>query len=175
LAETFTSYEVDNDLAFQKALDRTKNKVGDLTIPLILIAKDFYKSEQAIFKLKGPGQYPDLADETKEQKVRQVGFVYPILKRSGRLEGSVTKGEHPDAINQIVNKDTLIIGTSVPYGIFHQSDAPRSKIPLRKFLFIGPESSFALSPQKGRLERWTKTLEAFAFEAADSEIGEGSS
>lgn len=160
---SFTSYEIDNDKKFQAALVRAKMVTDDLSVPLGLIAKDFYKSEKAIFMLKGPGQYPDLAASTKIQKERAGFSVYPILKRTGRLEGSVTNPQHPDAINQIINKRTLIIGTTVPYGVYHQSDKPRTKIPLRKFLFIGPESSFANSDQQGRVGRWLNILNSYVL------------
>lgn len=179
MAQEFTSYSVDADNRFKAALAKAKESIADLTIPLIEISKDFYKSEQAIFKLKGPGQYPDLGgfnpDEiapgstksrreiAKDQKQKQVGFIYPILKREGRLADSLLNPSHSDAINQIVNKSNLIIGTKVPYAVYHQSDAPRSIIPLRKFLFIGPEAiQFARDPVlSGRLQRWTGILEEF--------------
>lgn len=158
-----TSYEIDNDKKFQSALIRAKAVTDDLSVPLGLISKDFYKSERAIFLLKGPGQYPDLKESTKAQKLRLGFSVYPILKRTGRLEGSVTNPSHPDAVNQIINKRTLVIGSTVPYGVYHQSDAPRSKIPLRKFLFIGPESRFANSDQQGRVGRWLNILNSYVL------------
>lgn len=161
----FTSYIVDNDRLFQDALNRARAVTDDLRIPLTLISKDFYKSEKAIFQLGGPGKYKDLADSTKRQK-EKAGFpIYPILKRKGRLAGSVTDPGHADAINRILNKTTLIIGTKVPYGVFHQSDKPRKKIPLRKFLFIGPEAPrFATSDQMGRTERWLNIMNEFVLQ-----------
>ena len=61
-----------------------------------------------------------------------------------------------------IGKQSLILGTKVPYGIFHQSDEPRkSNLPQRKFLFIGPEApSTAPSGITGRLERWLSILDA---------------
>jgi len=53
VAEEFTSYSVDNDRSFRAALDRAISASTDLTLPLTLISKDFYKSEKAIFKLGG--------------------------------------------------------------------------------------------------------------------------
>lgn len=158
----FTSYKVDNDKAFRNALDRAKGLTSDLTIPLKDIARDFYRSEKAIFQLSGPGQYPDLSETYKERKRKEVGFVYPILKRSGALADSVLSGSDSNAVYQILAKNTLILGTSLEYGAFHQSDSPRFKIPLRKFLFIGPEApQFANSDQQGRLERWLNILNSF--------------
>lgn len=162
MAEESVSYSADNDKKFREAVARAGAAVKDLTIPLTLISKDFYKSEMAIFQLQGPGQYPDLADSTKKQKLKLTGEIYPILRRSGALERSVTDPTDSQAINQIVGGYQLIIGTRVPYAAFHQSDQPRKKIPLRKFLFIGPEAPrFALSEQVGRLERWLGILDSF--------------
>lgn len=140
-------------------------QVKDLTIPLTLISKDFYKSEAAIFNLGGPGQYPDLKEKTKIQKQKQVGFVYPILKRSGALAKSMLNPTDGNAINFIANKNTLVLGTRVQYGVFHQSDSARKKIPLRKFLFIGPEAAqFANSEQQGRLERWLGIMNGYVLQ-----------
>lgn len=163
MAEGFSSYTIENDKAFQAAIARAKAVTDDLRIPLTLISKDFYKSEKAIFMLKGPGQYPDLKEKTKADKIKGGFSVYPILKRTGRLEGSVTNPTHADAVNQIINKRTLIIGTTVPYGVYHQSDRGRVKIPLRKFLFIGPESTFANSDQQGRVGRWMNIMNEFVM------------
>ena len=58
--------------------------------------------------------------------------------------------------------------------MFHQSDRPRSKIPLRKVLFIGPEArEFATSEQIGRLERWTSILAEFEISLAEKEGFDG--
>ncbi len=164
MAEGFTSYKIGNDKAFKAAIERAKTVTSDLTIPLTLISKDFYRSERAIFMLKGPGQYEDLKERTKRDKQRLGFSVYPILKRTGKLEGSVTNPTDPNAVNQIVNKRTLIIGTTVDYAGYHQSDRPRKKIPLRKFLFIGPESSFANSDQQGRVGRWMNIMNDFVIQ-----------
>lgn len=195
----FTSYVVDNDKAFRSALNRVSGKVSDLTIPLTLIAKDFYRSEKAIFQLKGPGQYPPFKNSQNEyktmkngkqrhvavtemspyqkRKIKKWGFDYPLLVASGKLRDSLTDGSNPNAINQIQDKNTLIIGTSVTndkgvcYPVFHQSDDARTKIPLRKFLFIGPEApAFATSDQMGRLTRWTGILQGY-YESTLSSVG----
>lgn len=165
----FTSYTVENDEKFQRALDRAIATSKDLSKPLSMIGKDFRKSRQAIFNLKGPGQYPDLGPDGpaktnyKRIKKRQVGFVYPILKLTGRLDDSVTNKSHPENINRIF-KDAAEFGTSVPYGVYHQSDESRSKIPLRKFLFIGPESvKFANTLISGFPERALNTLNSFVL------------
>lgn len=163
-------------------MDRAFQVTDDLSVPFQSIADDFYRSEKAIFELSGPGQYPDfkksttalyrkrkprrqVASNDKSQyqirKLKKYGFDYPLLKASGKLAASVTSGAASGSI-LIVGPTVLAIGTSIPYGIYHQSDEPRSKIPLRKFLFIGPESSFNVSSeQAGRLSRWNNILNTF--------------
>lgn len=162
---SFSSYSVDNDKKFRDALRNAFTQVKDLRLPLTLIGRDWFDSNRAIFALKSPGQYPDLKPATKKQKQKQTGFIYPILERTGRLSASITQPANSDAIDLIVNKNTLILGTKVPYGVYHQSDKPRKKIPLRKFVFIGPESTFAADTEiSGRLERWTGILERYVLE-----------
>jgi hypothetical protein len=161
MAEPSFSYSVENDKAFQRSIDSAIKKVGSLKIPFKLIRMDFYKS-QAMFKLKGPGQYPDFKSEkSKKQKIREVGFAYPLLVRTGKLMRSVTTKNAAGSISEITDF-TLTLGTELDYGIYHQSDRPRRKIPLRKFLFIGPEAPrFATSDQMGRLNRWTGIIKEY--------------
>jgi len=160
----FTSYNVDNDKSFKLALEAATKASDDLRIPFGLISKDFYRSQKAIFGLKGPGKYPDITPETKKQKQREVGFIYPILKRKGFLEASLTSPRGAGAIN-IITKKELGIGTAVPYAVFHQSDEPRKKIPLRKMLFIGPEAPrFANTDQAGRPNRWGNIMQDFIIQ-----------
>lgn len=154
MAESFTSYSVDNDRRFRNALSEVSKVTQDLRLPFGLILKDFYKSQQAIFSLKGPGKYPAISEKYGDQKQKAVGFRYPLLVRSGALAASLLGPNNKGSISQITNL-SLTFGTAIKYGIYHQSDAGRRVIPLRKFLFIGPEAPrFANSDQQGRLERW---------------------
>lgn len=172
MAEAFTSYSVDNDRKFRAAIQRAADAVGDLRIPFGQILKNFYKSEQAIFALKGPGQYPDFTEQGKivgplskyaKAKEKKTGFMYPLLVRSGRLSASLLSKDAPGSV-AIIGPTELTIGTTVPYGIYHQSDKPRKKIPLRKFLFIGPEApKFATSDMQGRPERWMNILNDYVL------------
>lgn len=155
----------ENREQYLSTLRKAFTKVGDLRFPLELIAQDWYKSERAIFKLQGPGGYPDFANPASERaKVKAVGFDYPLLKRNGKLEASVTSDTAEGSV-KIISRRQLIIGTAIPYGIYHNSDKPRRKIPQRKFVFIGPESRFFNEKDKakegGRLTRWTGILEGY--------------
>jgi hypothetical protein len=159
MAEAFTSYVVDNDRKFREAIKKASEISQDLRVPFGLILRDFYKSQQSIFKLKGPGKYEPISKRYGDRKEKEVGFRYPLLVRSGKLAASLLGPANPGSIS-LITKLSLAFGTSIKYGVYHQSDEPRKKIPLRKFLFIGPEApSFASSEQAGRLERWLGYME----------------
>jgi phage gpG-like protein len=186
MAVGFVSYSVVNDKAFLAQIERAKLVTKDLRIPFRQIVKDFHRSEKAIFNLQSAGQYPDFTGPKVKDTWKTPGLPemrtrdgeltayanfkkrfskqkkpYPLLKFTGRLEDSVTS-EGPDSI-VIVEPLALAIGTKVPYGKFHQSDAQRSKIPLRKFLFVGPESIKFASDKDitGRLQRWNDRINTF--------------
>lgn len=182
----FVSYIVENDRLFQEAIKRAALVGDNLSVPFHLILKDFYRSEQAIFALKGPGQYPPFKQSEgsyqqngrrrayvqgklspyQKRKLKKYGFDYPLLVATGSLAASVLSADAPGAIAEITPA-SLTIGTSIKYGIYHQSDEPRKKIPLRKFLFIGPEApQFATSEQMGRTERWLNILNDFVLAKA---------
>jgi phage gpG-like protein len=164
MAEAFTSYSVDNDKRFRNALKAASESIDDFRIPFGSILRDFYRSQQAIWKLQGPGKYPPFQSKNMKegqnktpyqlQKIRKYGFDYPLLVASGRLAASLSGPNNPGSV-AVISRLSLIFGSSVAYGMYHQSDEPRKKIPLRKFLFIGPEAPrFATSDQVGRLQRW---------------------
>lgn len=151
------SYSIENDKQFAAEIEKAIGLVGNLRVAFGLIARDWFKSNKAQFTLKGSGGYKPLSARYAAQKLRDVGQK-PILVRTGKLRDSVTEHGSSDSVLQI-SETALILGTRVPYGIYHQSDAPRKIIPLRKFLFIGPEAPrTAPSSITGRLERWTSIL-----------------
>ena len=175
MAQSFTSYSVDNDRSFRNALIEAGKKVTDFRIPFALISADFYKSQQAIFKLGSQGQYPDYKNggpnsPYAKRKKKKVGFIYPLLVSSGALAQSTLGPSNQGSIN-IRNSRELTIGSSISYGIYHQSDAARTKIPLRKFLFIGPEAPrFAKSEQVGRLQRWLAIIKDHVINTSKREF-----
>ena len=157
-----TSYSIDNDQRFRLLIRNWLKATDDLRPAFILIRRDFYKSQKSIWRLKGPGQYPDYKNGVDGPYARwkesEVGFRYPLLKLDGDLELSLSRPRAPGAISSATKKE-LIIGTEIEYGIFHQSDRPRRVIPQRKFLFIGPEAKRFNTPETaGRLERWTNIM-----------------
>lgn len=126
---------------FLRGLRESAALVGDLRIPLTEIGKRFLESRKFIFDMtrSGPGKYKDLSPKYKRRKERLIGQAYPILFLSGALKKSITERGGQNIFK--VRQKTLTIGTRVPYAPYHQSKAPRTKIPRREFLFWGPESS----------------------------------
>lgn len=162
-------YAFDKDSEFSKRLDEAAEAIGDLTIPLILMAKSWYRGNKSIFMLKGRGRYQDLSPKYKKWKERILGSAYPILRLSGTLEAAITDPQDHGAINLIVNKKTLILGVSgavVPYAIFHQSQTlPRNKMPYRPFLFVGVEQIAPSDIQNERLKSWNKILSGYMIQS----------
>ncbi len=144
-----TSYAVDNDRSFRTALEKAKALAEDMRRPLELVSKDFFKSQDGLWNTSGAGRYPDLTTRYKIQKENRWGFIYPLLEASGALRRSLTNPSDSNAVAEIVNRDTLVMGTKLPY-----ARAVQSK---RKFLFIGPEAQkFATTAHMGRVDRWKK-------------------
>lgn len=148
-------FEVDPKKELRKALRNAARQVDNLTIPLKLISQEWFKSNRAIFSLKGHGKYVDLKELTKKYKQREVGFVYPILRRSHQLEQSITEPETPEAISQIINKKDLVLGTRTPYAHFHQEGT--KYLPIRPMVLFGNEQ-VAPEALKTRIGIWQERL-----------------
>jgi phage gpG-like protein len=170
----------DKNSKFQKKLNEVFKATGDLTIPLKLIANEWFRGNKSIFVLKGPGRYKDLSTKPfyarwekdpslrkryeggyREYKAAKYGSAYPILKATGKLAKSITDPRDGYSIARIINKKTLVLGTSIPYGIYHQSDLPRKKIPYRPFLFLGVEQIAPQDIKNNRVKNWIKILDNF--------------
>lgn len=169
MAESVTSYIIENDKDFNLAIDRLAKVTNDFRIPFGLIAKEFYQGNKKIFNLKSAGKYPDLSEKYKVTKQRQVGFVYPILVKSGRLASSLVNPGDPETIRNI-SKTGLELGSEVPYLKFHQSDKPRTKIPLRKAVFIdgGPFETSVGASTSGRRQAWLNILNQYILDNIDN-------
>lgn len=179
------TYQVDPDGRFKGAISAALGAVNDLTVPFNLIAKNWYQSNNAIFDLKGPGKYPPLGGMTPNKvysgtqtnreraetaKEKKYGFAYPLLKATGALESSLVNANDANAVNLIVNGKMLLLGTNVSYGIFHQSDQPRTKLPFRPFMFLGAEQT---SPDglKNRQNAWIDIVLGYVNQVVSQQLG----
>jgi len=152
VGETSDFEELDRYIA------KLEKKIKHLKPVFLAMASWWYKNNMQLLKLKGPGQYQDLAPTTKADKERKGFSVYPILKRTGRLLNSITQQGHSDTVC-IISDTEMIVGTKVPYGIYHQSSLPRKKIPYRPFIFnqatVGRDNGWV----KRQTDAWVRIME----------------
>ena len=171
MAEEIISFIPENDKEFKALLDKYSDKISDFRIPFGLIVNHWYRGNKKIFSLKGPGLYEDLSPNYKKYKKKDVRFVYPILKRKGRLEKSLTSKNDTDA-EYFVGRNSLVMGTKVPYAKYHQSDEPRKSLPQRKMIFIdgGPAERSKDALISGRLQAWTNIINDYVSQVLDGKI-----
>jgi phage gpG-like protein len=100
-------------------------KARDLSEPMSVIAESLVTAVNDKFDQSGPG-WPPLSEYTLSQRR---GSVAQILYDTGILSGSI-EAEH--------GNNWAEASTSVEYAIYHVSDQPRSKIPLRDFFDVDP-------------------------------------
>jgi phage gpG-like protein len=149
------------DKQLQDAIKAARSAVSDLTVPFKLMTDAWFRSNRAIFALKGPGKYADLSEAYKTQKKRRHGFTYPILRASGNLEDSITKPGDAGSIAQTLNKKTLILGTKVSYGQYLQFGT--SRMPARPFILVGAEQ-VAPAEINRRRDAWVKMLQDYVMQ-----------
>ena len=166
-------WTIQNNEDFQRRLDKLGTATNDFRIPFRLISSDFYRSQKQLFNLSGPGLYEDLSDNYWPQKQKKLGFIYPILLgETGDLSDSTLGRNHRYSIFFLGRKE-LQIGTSVPYGKYHQSDkVGQGIIPQRKFVFItgGAGDKSKDSGINGRRERWISIIDTHVDQLLSGKI-----
>ena len=132
MVKAYKAFEISGVREIHAKLEQARRSVFLDMRPLFeILASDFYKDEKRIFQLKSKGKYQDLSKKYKERKRKKYGFIYPILFATGRLARSLLSRNTRDSVNIITPKH-MIIGTKVPYAIFHNSQQrPRRKMPYR--------------------------------------------
>lgn len=133
LTVSVTGY-IDGLRVIDRRLDALVERISDArpAWPEVLrvfqsIAADTFRSEGAA---NAGGVWPPLAPRTNADRIRQ-GYPpeHPILRRSGDLERSVTSRSGDTILVQ--TPTYFAVGTAVPYVVYHQSRAPRKRLPRR--------------------------------------------
>lgn len=160
MADDKFAFQIDPDKSFQKLISNVAEQTGNLTIPFVMMTKDWFKGNRALADIAGKGKYTDLTPAYKKAKMKATGqsTPYPVLFRSGALIGSLTLPNSPDSISQIVNKTILILGTKDRTALWHQTGAGR--LPVRPMVFLGPEQT-APDGINRRREAWIKIMEDY--------------
>lgn len=154
---------------FFKAIKKAQKEVGDLRTPFKEITASWYRGNKSIFTLKGPGKYKPLSEKYKKQKIKDVGFAYPALERSGHLKRSLTVPGHENSIVNIINKSILVLGTNVttkdgkPYAIFNHKGSKKIGLPARPVVLLGVEQVSNPIINK-RVELWTRVIQEYVQE-----------
>lgn len=146
-------FDVDPKGELTKAINKASKEVSDLTVPLILIGQYWRRSNASIFKVKGPGKWHDLSEKYKRFKRSILGSEYPIMLFNGRLMASITGQPNPESIQNVINKKSLVLGTSVPYAYFLANSRKKP----RPVVLYGVEQT-APTELNNRVEAWQKIL-----------------
>ncbi len=157
-------------------LDLTLNKLADQIGNFKLwgqgVAAAFYEVERTVFSTEGERlgrRWAELTPEYAARKQKRWGD-RPIMVASGRLRSSLTEpprgavfgrirnfvsGSSQDAVMEVTNS-SLVVGTTVEYGGFHQFQRPSgvSGTSKRRPLLAGPEAYVLVMTDRG-----VKTLE----------------
>jgi len=108
----------------------------DLRPTLNIIGKGYRKEVDMIFSHQQPRgeglRWPQLNEDYAKEKAKKWGD-RPILVASGTLLASMTAEGAPGNIT-VIGKAGAVFGTSIFYGIYHDSDEPRKgNLPRRNF------------------------------------------
>jgi hypothetical protein len=109
----------------------------DLRPTLNVVGKGYRKEVEMIFAHQQPrgkgDRWPQLSPEYAEAKKKRWGD-QPILVASGSLLASMVAEGAPGNIS-IIGKNGAIFGTSISYGIYHdsQKNPERKRPPMRNF------------------------------------------
>lgn len=146
------SFEVDGEKQLDRAMSRFGEGIHDMRPAFKLMAESFKKIEQKQFDSEGShggSRWAPLSSTYAAWKGANFGGL-PILQLTGLLRESLTGGS-PWYVERIT-KDSLVLGTSVEYAIFHQ----------RGTMAMPPRPVINLSEQD-KME-WIKILHNFAFD-----------
>jgi hypothetical protein len=126
---------ISGDAALVGRLDALKIGLRDFTAPLTVIGeelKNYYGND--VFATQGGAigiPWPTLAASTVKQKLRKYPtYASTPLIRTGKMKSS---------FRAKVSPVSLEISNDAPYFKYHQSTAPRSKIPYRPMMAINTE------------------------------------
>lgn len=124
--------DVAGEVQLDRGISRFSDGVSDYRPIWPVIEDDFYAEEAAQFASEGAAggePWTPLSPEYAGWKEAHYPGM-PILQRTGDLQRSLTSPSDPNAVH-VENRKSLVLGTRVPYAIFHQSINPRTKLPRR--------------------------------------------
>ncbi len=149
----WVSIEVQGEEKLKVALTNMADAIDDLRPYWNEVQQEFYRIEKQAFASEGTsgesGKWSALSPRYAVVKFKRWGAV-PILTASGTLRDSLTSETSGSIVRK--EKDELTVGSSVPYGRYHQSGT--SKMPAR------PPISLTENNRADLLRKLTKQLKA---------------
>lgn len=159
------SVDVDGERELDLALSRLSGTVSDLSKYWPKVAEAFYEIEKDQFATEGARTGRKWAPLSRayaaRKRLAQGGFASgdQILRLTDALRRSLTaKGESQGVYEE--TKDSLTLGTTVPYALAHQRGAPSRNLPARPEIeLIGKDAktlraAFADGIQKDVRKYW---------------------
>jgi phage gpG-like protein len=141
-----------NSQPVEKALENFQASLADQTTALREIADDFREMVAGQFASEGQ------AEGTPWAPRKAVGAIHesPLLVRSGALRRSLTTRDAAGHVEQL-EEQSLAIGTSLPYALFHQTGTRR--MPARPIIVLsGARSERWVEIVRGGIEEKTVLL-----------------
>lgn len=146
-------FEVVNEVQFSRAFETLATQVSDLSKPYEEITNEFYESMSNVFSAEGAfenrSKWADLSPAYQAWKQKR----YPgrkILELTGTLLASIAvRGAFGNVTK--VSPTEMVVGTSIPYAIYHQTGTPR--MPARKIIELTEDQK----------KRWVQIIHKFLY------------
>lgn len=148
--------EVFGEVELSRQLLRFTQVAEDMSPAFKAIHHDFLDVERQQFEGQGvgpSGKWAPLADSTAAAKAR-AGLDPRILFSTESLFKSLTEEDDENHVYRVTG-DTMTIGSKVPYGVYHQSRAPRSRLPRRPPVDL----------QESTKKKWVKFIQSWLIES----------
>lgn len=142
---TITAH-LEGEAVLVRSFEALEARLSDATPAWPAVIQEFKTIAQRAFATEGASTgeaWPALAPRTQAER-RRKGFppAHPILQRTGRLMRAVTLESNE---NVVVDTPTYLgIAIDVPYFVYHQSNAPRRRLPRRAPLLYTADDRHAL-------------------------------
>lgn len=123
---------IDGEVQMDRGIARFADGVTDYRPVWPVIADEFYAEVAGQFESEGAQggrKWAPLSPAyAKWKEARYPGR--PILERTGDLKRSLTSEKDPNAV-RVEQRKGLMLGSKIPYGVYHQSPRPRGRLPRR--------------------------------------------
>lgn len=152
--------EVD-DIQFSRVFDTFDMEITDMRPVWDQLEHDFIQTQLNVFSMEGAvdnrARWQPLSPMYAAWKQRVYGNL-SILQLTRRMMRSLTEPNHPDMV-LVKERDAFVIGTRVPYAIFHQKGT--RKMPQRKVIEL-------TELQK---RRWVSIIHRYLYSLAERRFG----